>query len=98
MTTTTFINIAQVNFFFASAIEEFFLVLASSSFQGVSRENQNARLLLQHAIIIRTLTIPATDRTLADADFLIGNQFVRTEMAAGTQTITDRAGTEGIVK
>ena len=99
MTTTTFINIAQVNFFFAGTVQEFLLGIG---IQFIPRRFQRkAKMLsyfLQHAIIIWTLTVPATNRTLADADLLIGNQFVRTEMATGAQTITDRAGTEGIVK
>src|SRR5690606_2349142 len=99
MTSATFIDITQINFFFASAVQKFFLGVSIQfipwSFQ---RKTKMLGDFLDHAVIVRTLTVPATNRALTDTDFRIGNQFVGTEMAAGPQTITDRTGAKRVVE
>src|SRR5690606_38795259 len=99
MTSATFIDITQINFFFAGSIQKF---LFGVGIQFIPRSFQRkAKMLgdfLDHAVIIRSLTVPATNRALANADLGIGNQLVGTEMAAGPQTITDRTGTKRIVE
>src|SRR5690606_17476055 len=95
MTAAAFINIAQVNFFLAASIQEFLSGVGIQLFpRSIQRKAKMLGDFLQHAIIIRTLTVPAADRALADADLCIRNQFLSTEMAACPQTVTDWASTD----
>src|SRR5690606_234856 len=99
MTSATFIDITQINFFFAGAVQKFFLGIGIQFIPWrIQRKTKMLGNFLDHAVIVRTLTVPTTNRALANADFRVGNQFVGTEMAAGPQTITDRAGRKTMVE
>src|SRR5690606_12718053 len=99
MTSATFIDITQINFFFASAIQKFFLGIGIQFIpRRFQRKTEMLGNFLDHAVIVRTLTVPAPNRALANADLRIGNQFVGTKMATGSQTITDRTGAKRVVE
>src|SRR5690606_29445098 len=99
MTSATFIDITQINFFFASAIQKFFLGIGIQFIpRRFQRKTEMLGNFLDHAVIVRTLTVPAPNRTLTDTDFRIGNQFIGTKMTAGAETITDRTGTKRVIE